>query len=259
MTGHGLADLVFGPLLAFARIGCLVMVLPFLGAGSVPAMARIGLAVALTAIIVPMAGSAMPPAPASVVVFALMLLKEVAIGLTLGWLTATLLLSLPVAGQIISYQMGLSSVLLPNVETGPSSTLLSTVLNVAMPPLVLRSGLFMIPIVAILHSFQLLPVVGDPASWRLLGAGMALRLAIRAVSGEFAVALQLAAPFLVIGLIWQAALALMAKAAPALQIFFAAAPLQLLGGMVLLAGFVLPAIGIWREAMNQLLRGVAGW
>lgn len=259
MIDHHLANMMFGPLLVFIRVGSLVMVLPFFATADVPPMVRIGLSVAITSIIAPGIGNSMPSLPSSVTVFALMIGLEIVIGLVLGWLTATILLSLPVAGQIISYQMGLSSVLLPNADIGPNSTLLATALNVALPALALGSGLFMIPVIAIMHSFQLIPLDSGTASLRLLKPGLLLHLAVRAIGGEFTVAVQLAAPFLLIGLVWQAGLALMAKASPQLQIFFAAAPLQLLGGMVLLAACVVPTITIWRETSSHLLLAYASW
>lgn len=256
---HDLANLIFGPLLAFVRISSLVMVLPFMGAGSVPAIARIGLAAAVAAIVVPLIGAPMPTIPGSVLLFALMILREILVGLTLGWLTTTILLSLPVAGQIVSYQMGLSSVLLPSSTIGPSSTLLSGAFNVALPPVVFATGLFFLPIAAILRSFHVIPLDAGFVDGRLPGAGLVLRFAVRAVAGEFSTAVQLAAPFLLVGLIWQAGLALMAKAAPNLQIFFAAAPMQLLGGMVLLGMLVMPMFTIWHDAMLHLLRAYASW
>lgn len=254
-----LADLIFGPMLAFVRISSLVMVLPFMGAGSVPATVRIGLAAAVAAIVVPLIDASMLNLPDSIVVFAFMVLREILVGLTLGWLTTTILLSLPIAGQIVSYQMGLSSVLLPSSTIGPTSTLLAGAFNVALPPLVFVTGLFLLPIAAIVRSFHVIPLAGGLAEGTLPKVGVVLRFAVRAVAGEFSTAIQLAAPFLLVGLIWQAGLALMAKAAPNLQIFFAAAPMQLLGGMVLLSMLVVPMFAVWHEAMLHLLGAYASW
>lgn len=259
MFPHELANLIFGPSLAFLRISSLVMVLPFMGMGVVPSMVRIGFAAALSAIVVPLIGAPMPPVPGSIVVLAFMILREVLIGLVLGWLTAAILMSLPVAGQIISYQMGLSSVLLPNSEVGANSTLLANAFSIILPALIFVSGIYLLPVMAIVRSFRTIPLSGALISGNLPTAGLALSLASQVVTGEFLTAVHLVAPFLFIGLIWQAGLGLMAKASPNLQIFFVAAPVQLLGGMALLAVLATPMIVTWQDAVVQLIRAYALW
>ncbi|HQT60720.1 MAG TPA: flagellar biosynthetic protein FliR [Acidiphilium sp.] len=259
MFPHDLADLIYGPLLALMRISSLVMAVPFMGAGFAPAQLRIGLSVALTAIIVPLIGGAMPHLPASILVFAVEILREVVIGLSLGWLTGVILLSLPVAGQIISYQIGLSSVLLPNSTIGPNSTLVANAMGLLLPALVFASGLFLLPVLAIVRSFRTLPLPAGIGDAHLPSAGVLLEFAVKAVSAEFVTALHLAAPFLFIGIVWQAGLGLMSKAAPNIQIFFIAAPLQLLGGTALLAFLASPMISVWHDATLPMLQAYASW
>ncbi|WP_201729387.1 flagellar biosynthetic protein FliR [Acidocella sp. C78] len=259
MFPHDLANLVYGPLLVLVRISSLVMAVPFTGNGTAPAQLRIGLSVALTAIVVPLIGGAMPGVPASILVFALEILREIVIGLSLGWLTGAILLSLPVAGQIISYQIGLSSVLLPNSTIGPNSTVIANAMGLLLPALVFASGIFLLPVLAIVRSFRTLPLPAGLGGANLPAAGVLLDLAVKAVSAEFVAALHLAAPFLFIGLVWQAGLGLMSKAAPNIQVFFIAAPLQLLGGTALLAFLASPMISVWHDATLPLLRAYAGW
>ncbi|OYW09223.1 MAG: type III secretion protein, partial [Acidiphilium sp. 37-67-22] len=189
MFPHDLADLIYGPLLALMRISSLVMAVPFMGTGFAPAQLRIGLSVALTAIIVPLIGGAMPHLPASILVFAVEILREVVIGLSLGWLTGVILLSLPVAGQIISYQIGLSSVLLPNSTIGPNSTLVANAMGLLLPALVFASGIFLLPVLAIVRSFRTLPLPAGIGDAHLPSAGVLLEFAVKAVSAEFVTAL----------------------------------------------------------------------
>ncbi|KDM67044.1 MULTISPECIES: flagellar biosynthetic protein FliR [Acidiphilium] len=259
MFPHGLADMVFGPLLIFIRISSLVMALPFMGAGNAPPQIRIGLSIALTAIVAPLIVSGTIGVPSSIPVFAFLVLREIVVGLSLGWLTAAIMLSLPVAGQIISYQMGLSSVLLPNVEIGPNSTLVANALSVMLPAVVFTTGLFMLPVLAIIRSFRVIPLTSTIIGAHLPPAGLLLGFAVRAVSAEFVTALHLAAPFLFIGLLWQAGLGLMSKVAPSMQVYFVAAPLQLLGGMFLLAILASPMLTVWQDAMLPLLHAYASW
>ncbi|HET7336142.1 MAG TPA: flagellar biosynthetic protein FliR, partial [Rhizomicrobium sp.] len=59
-------------------------------------------------------------------------------------------------------------------------------------------------------------------------------LAIRLVSGSFALGLQLAAPFLVFGFAINAAIGLLARLMPQLQVFFIAMPVNILVGFFLM-------------------------
>ena len=60
-------------------------------------------------------------------------------------------------------------------------------------------------------------------------------LSIRIVSSSFALAFQLAAPFLVFGFAVNAGFGLLARMMPQLQIFFVATPFNILVGFVVLS------------------------
>ena len=66
----------------------------------------------------------------------------------------------------------------------------------------------------------------------------------RAVADSFTLALQMAAPFLVYGLVFTGAMGLLARLMPTLQVFFVAMPAQLLIGIGLLA-VTLSSMMIW--------------
>ncbi|OZB39590.1 MAG: hypothetical protein B7X48_08195 [Acidiphilium sp. 34-60-192] len=72
-------------------------------------------------------------------------------------------------------------------------------------------------------------------------------------------AVGLAAPFLIIGLILQAGLGLMARAAPQLQVFYLAAPLQILAGLALVALTATMLFSTWEHGVTTLFRTGLGW
>jgi flagellar biosynthetic protein FliR len=139
------------------------------------------------------------------------------------------MLALPLAGQVISYQIGLSSVITPDLELGAESTLLSSVFGMFATTLILVTGLYALPLQALAASYHLLPVgLGLPA-------GGVLQIAERLTARSFELSIQLAMPFLVAGLLWQTGLGIISKLVPQLQIFLVALPGQTLGGIFLLA------------------------
>ena len=66
----------------------------------------------------------------------------------------------------------------------------------------------------------------------------------RIVSQSFALGLQLAAPFVAIGIVFYVGLGLMSRLMPSMQIFFIAIPLQIMLGMLVLT-IALPIIMHW--------------
>jgi flagellar biosynthetic protein FliR len=223
-----LAPLTLGFVLALARIGGTVMLLPGIGEAEVPAMVRAGFAALLTALLLPVLPLS-PPAAAGPVLLLALLAHELFVGIWLGLMARLFVIALPMAGQVISFQMGLSSVIIPNQELGTQSTLLSTVLGLFATTTMLVSGLYALPLRALVASYRMLPAtLGLPA-------GGALEIAERLTAQSFTLAIQLAMPFLLAGLLWQAGLAIISKLVPQLQIFLIGMPAQLFGGLMLLA------------------------
>ncbi|SIQ99591.1 MULTISPECIES: flagellar biosynthetic protein FliR [Acidiphilium] len=253
-----LTNTVFDFLIVFVRVSSMVMVLPGLGASTVPAMAKIGISLALTTIIAPLVAAALPPMPQTPALLVAMIVEQLVVGITIGWLVNTILYALPIAGQAISYQIGLSSVLLPSTDMGAESTLVSSIFSMLLPVLFFSSTLMIVPIIALVHSFHRIPTdfIGQSHGVGLMV--LLIKLVIKSVAFEFLLATQIAAPFLAIGMIWQAGLALMAKASPQMQIFFVAAPLQILVGLGMLAALLGPILATWQaDAGRMLLHYVA--
>ena len=79
-----------------------------------------------------------------------------------------------------------------------------------------------------------------------------------AVGEAFALALRLAAPFVAAGLVWQGGLGLLARLVPALQVFAAAMPGQILGGLLLLMLLAGGMLAAWQDALRTALAVLPG-
>ena len=105
MTGDEAALLAALPAWAFAfvlvmaRIGAAIALLPGLGEAEPPPMLRVGLASAVTVLLLPGIAPLIPPVPEAGMQAAFMVAAEVITGLWIGWLARLLVLALPVAGQ----------------------------------------------------------------------------------------------------------------------------------------------------------------
>lgn len=237
-----LRDWAFAFVLVLGRIGAAMTLLPGLGEAAPPAMLRAGLAVGITALLLPGIMPLIPHQPAALPTVAGMIAAEVVTGLWLGWLARLLVLALPIAGQFIAFMLGVSNVLVTDPELGAQSSALEQLFSLAAPLAVLISGLYALPLAALAGSYQLI------APGALLPAGDGTMLAVRAVAESFALALKLASPFVLATIVWHVVIGLVARLVPNVPVYFVALPGQILGGLLLLAALTGPLLAAWMDA-----------
>ena len=224
------------------------MLLPGVGEIETPAMFRAGITLALVMLVLPGVGLV---APADGWACATMVAAELLCGGVLGWLARCVTLALPMAGQLISFMTGLSSVISPDPALGQSSAIMR-LFSVAVPVIALKTGLWALPVAALSGSYGLVP----PGHFISLGDGT--DAALNAVGEAFGLALRLAAPFVIASAVWQVALGMVARLIPQLQIYFAAIPGQIVGGLALLAILSAGIVEAWIEAARVSLNSLPG-
>ena len=236
--------LAFQALLVFARVGAAVMVLPGLGEQEIPGPVRLGIGLCLVPLVLGPLAETLPTAPDSAVIAARLVAIEVLIGLWLGGIARLLVMALAIAGQVAAAMMGLASVLVPDASFGAQSSALSRLMGLLAAVMMLSSGLFALPLMALVNSYAVLPTgSGFPA-------GAAAEALAAAGAASLELALRLAAPFILGGVVLNIALGLLARLAPSIQVYFVAAPGQILAGIALV-GLLLPAmLGVFVEALR---------
>ena len=247
-----LPDWAFGFAIVLARVSAAVMVLPGLGESEVPAVVKAGLAIGITALILPGVAPLIPPATEAPLRVLAMVCGELLCGLLLGWLARLMALALPIAGQIAAVQIGLSSVLQPDPELGAQTSGTSRLLALAGPVLILSTGLYALPLGALSGSYRLFP----PGT--LLPVGDAAQSVAQATAACFALSLRLAAPLVIAGLIWQVMLALLARLVPSLQVYSLAMPGQVLGGLLVFGLVLKQILDVWIASVSASLATLPG-
>jgi len=242
----------FALMLVVTRVGAAMALLPGIGESSAPAIVRAGLAFGIALLVLPSVAPLVPPVPDPGLAAAGMVAAEVVTGLWLGWLARLVVLALPIAGQIVSYLLGLSNVLQPDAEIGAQATAVAKLFDVAVPVLVLGSGLYVLPLAALAGSYTLI------APGALLPSADTAATAVSAVAKAFTLALQLAAPFLLASVVWTVAIGLLARLVPRLQVYFLAMPAQILGGLLLLALSIAGLLSAWQGAARGMLMSLPG-
>ncbi|MEQ8248393.1 MAG: flagellar biosynthetic protein FliR [Alphaproteobacteria bacterium] len=229
---------VFAVFLVFARLSAALMLMPGIGEAYVSIQIRLVVAIVLTIVISPLVIGTLPILPATPLELLLLILGEIVVGVMIGTAARMTMSALHVAGTVIAFQSSLGFALFVDPTQGTQGALIATFLTILGLVLVFASGLHMMMIRALADSYVLftpgqLPSMGDFAA-----------LAIRYVSGSFRVGIQIAAPFIVFGLVFYIGLGILARLLPQIQIFFIAIPLQIFLALIIL-GLVLAPAMIW--------------
>jgi flagellar biosynthetic protein FliR len=235
-------------LLTFARVGTMVMLLPGIGEQNMPPRVRLTIALILTAIVLPAHQAAYTVDLNTLGPMLVMMVQELMIGAVLG-VTARLAISaLQVAGAVVAQQLGLGFVTAVDPTQNQQGLLVGNFLSLLGVTLVFATDLHHLVIAALNDSYTLfrpgeMPLAGDVAKHVTEIIGTAFRIGI-----------QLSAPFLVFGLLFNLGLGVLSRLMPQMQVFFIGLPLSILLGFLLL----LLVIGAMMGTFVNYLEGVLG-
>lgn len=220
-------------LLILLRISALVIFMPMLGHKLIPSQVKIGIIVLLTVLIYPIVADSVTLIPLDPVAFAAIAMQEILIAGALALFGQLIFASAQFAGQIMSFQMGMTVANVFDPVTNSQQSVLSQVgLTIAML-LWVSVGAHHIFISALIDSFRLFPI---DQPWSFPG----LLALTDAASQMFVLSLKIAAPIMLLLTFVYIALGLLSRAVPQIQVFFVSFPLTV--GLGLLAfAFSMPA------------------
>ena len=222
-------------MLAFARIGAMVMLLPGLGEVNIPVRIKLATALLLTMIVLPLHRQAYQVDLQALSPLLVMMVHEIVIGIVLGATARVTLSALQVAGYVIAQQMGLGFVTAVDPTQGQQGVLIGNFLTMLGVTLLFSTDSHHLVIAALSDSYKIF------APGEVIPSGDVASLATRAFAAAFKIGLQLSAPFLVFGLVFNIGLGVLARLMPQMQVYFVGAPLSILIGF-LIFGLVLAAM-----------------
>jgi flagellar biosynthetic protein FliR len=238
-------------MLTFARVGTLVMLMPGIGEQLIPVRARLSLALLLTLVMLPLARPLLPAGDAPGAVIGV-LIGEIAVGLVLGLAVRMVVAALQTAGNIVAQQLGLAFAMTVDPAMGGQQAAIGNFLTLLGITLIFAADLHHLAIMAISDSYTLLPPAGVPET------GDAASLAIRAVGRGFALAVQISAPFIVFGILFNLGIGVLSRLMPQLQVFFLALPATILVGMLVLLAVVGVMMGVFIEDLGKFIGSLMG-
>jgi flagellar biosynthetic protein FliR len=237
-------------LLVFARIGTMVMLLPGFGELTVPVRVRLTVALALAALLLPLHRHAYQLDLRAFGPVLLMLGTEMLIGVMLGMTARLAMSAVQVAGAVIAHQLGLSFAVAVDPTHGEHGALIGNFLSVLAVTLIFATDLHHLVIGALHDSYTLfapgtIPLWGDIAA-----------LTTQTIAAAFKIGVQLAAPFLVFGLLFNIGLGVLSRLMPQMQVYFVGMPLSIWLGLLILfmvLGALMTAfLGSVEDVLRQL-------
>lgn len=243
-----LPNTAFLYLLLFARIGAILMLMPALGEDLIPVRMRLSFALAFTLVVFPLLAPSLPAMPSEIMAIVGLLFHELAIGLMLGAIVRILLMATQVAGAIIAFQTGLSIAMTADpTQAGVQGAIFGSFLSLLAVTLIFATDLHHLALAATYDSYAVfpldMPLMFDDAA----------QLAIRTVTQAFNLGIQMSAPFIVFGLVFNLGAGILARLMPAMQVFFVLMPANVMVGLVLFALLLSMMMGWYLMAFEEHL------
>ncbi|WP_375229547.1 flagellar biosynthetic protein FliR [Roseobacter sp. S98] len=232
----------------FLRVGALVSMLPAFGEQSVPARIKLAVAIAFTFVVAPALPQISPPDELGGV--GMVILSETFAGLAIGIGLRLFVLALQTAGSIAAQSTSLSQVL-GGAAIDPMPAM-GYILIVGGLALAVMTGLHVKAAQLIILSYEFIPfgqfaTANDMTEW-----------GVDQVAKAFSLAFTLAAPFIILAVIYNIALGAINKAMPQLMVAFVGAPVITAGGLILLMVSAPSILAAWLGAMDVYLSNPFG-
>ena len=237
----------------FARTGGILFLVPGIGERGISIRTRLGAAIAITFVLLPMISAMTPVQPSGPLALGAILVAEAICGLVLGLAFRLLVFVLQTAGMVAAHHLSVAQMLGAGVGPEPEPTI-ATLLGTAGIVLAILAGLHVHMVSALVSSYGIfpfgtLPDAADMGAW-----------ATRAMAETFALGVALAAPFVAIGFTYNIALGALNRAMPQLLVALVGVPFLVWVGMVILY-LVLPSLfDAWTGHLDQVLVDpLGGW
>lgn len=218
--------------LVLVRVGFVLAFLPVLGEGKAPQAIKAMAAVVTSLVLLPAGRTVAPLTSWQPGQFLLFAGAELVFGALMGLSARTVFRSLKIAGEAVGQQMGMALAHVADPVSGDESSLVGTFCDVVGVLVFFSVGGHLLMLRALQESF---------AQWPLgafLAPDFIRMVSVSAIVHAFAMALQLAAPLLLMAFTVSLTMAIMARLVPEMNILILGFPVRIGVGLVGLTIFV---------------------
>jgi flagellar biosynthesis protein FliR len=219
-------DFVF---LLFIRISGLLISSPIFGRKNMPNIAKIGFCAVLTVIF--MTGLPAPstyPVYDNLLIYALVIVRELAFGVSMGFVLTTMFNLTMTAGAIMDYQIGYSMASIYDFQNNTQTPITGSLFNIMMLILFFMYDGHLKLIAIIQKTITAIPI----------GSAMAppsiMWVAAEVMTKSFVLSVMVAMPVLAAGVMMEIALGAVIKTVPQMNMFVVGIPLKIIVGLIVM-------------------------
>ena len=239
-------------LLVFARIGVLFMLMPMIGERFVPPRIRLVFALFMSLLLLPPLRTDLVRAARGGDAIIGAFLVEILIGLSLGLIVRMLMMAAEMGSQFLTQALGLSLGETLNPTYEGQSPVLGSFLTLLFVTFLFVSDAHHVLISAVAATYRSLPPGGAFAADDMVS------LALSSAGKEVALAMRIAAPFLLFSIVLNTALGIISRLMPQIQVTFVAVPISILAGLLLMVVLLEGLIGRLAVDFEALLSLISG-
>lgn len=245
MSFSSIGDIMLALGLTLPRIAGAFLMLPLLTAETVPAMVRNSFMVSLAIVALPIAMAGMPVESMNAIQWVPVVLKEIFIGISIGFCFGAVFWAIGAAGNVVDTQVGLGMAAVFDPIQGHQTSIHGDFLSRLAMWLFMASGAFLVFLDILLSSYSLWPVT----SWWPVLKPQGMELFVGQFRYLTTALLVLAAPAMVLLLIIDLSFGLVNRYAPQLNVFALTLPIK----AWIATGVFLLLIGVYVEIIMDRL------
>lgn len=241
--------------MVFVRTVSMIVTAPVLGDETLPVQIKVALGVFVALVMYPLVAAQHPVVDLKLAGMAIMALKEVAVGVMLGFSAEIVLMAANVAGDLMSFDLGLTMASVLDPTSGQQNPVLTTLMRLMLVLVFLLVNGHHFVLQALCLSFEAVSLGSFSISGALSDHFISL------IGSLFVLGIKLSAPIIVASFLVNVALGVLTRVAPQINVFIlnfqlkigigfiilmAAAPMMVFVFKKILAGF--------EDNMLQLVR-----
>lgn len=248
-------NLIPGFLLVFCRITSFFVVVPIFSSRNVPMTFKIGLSVFISYITFAAVG--MNDLIVMDSGYILAILREVLVGLALGFIAYLFFTVVQIAGSLMDMQMGFGIANVIDPLTGVSAPFLGNLkFMLAMVLFLTFNGHHML-LGAIMNSYKWVPISNE--LFAKMYDGSVSDFIVHSFIAMFSLALQMSAPIVVAMFFVDIGLGLLARVSPQFNIFVIGVPLKIIVGLALLMLLFPGFITLFQDLFIKMFKYMENW
>lgn len=215
--------------LTFVRVGAILLTAPIFSSRAIPSVAKVALALFLSLILLPISTPGLDLVFDGVGTVLLAVAREVLVGVIVGFVASLMFMAIQTAGHVIGLQMGFAFANVIDPMNQNQISLVDQFYNILAILFFLAINGHHLLLMAMQKSFDIVPL-----DTFVFSDSMATKM-ITLTGQVLLIAAKIALPMMAALILADVALAIMARIAPQLQVFFLGMPLKIALGLLTIA------------------------